>query len=305
MIYKKCEKCYKLLVLESLNVQTNLSEEIYNQYLKQIKGYEGECYFDALTEELTCDCLILNDLPLEISSTDFQIDTLIITAREILLYEVKNYGGEYLYKDGFLVSIPSGNSFHSPIERINRHTSLLQSLLESLQMKMPIKSFVAFVHPEFMLYDVLNTQKTLVQATFPKHFRKIDAQLETLSTKHLLLAKKLCDLSSRTKPYLNGLPEYTYDECTKGIICPNCRQFMPEIQYKNKKCRCNTCGYSEKVSATTSRHALEYKRLFPERKLTVSSMYDWCGGVCPVRRIRSVLQSEYKTADVGRAIHYI
>lgn len=305
MIYKKREKSYKLLVLESLNSRTKLSQESCNEYQNQVKGYQGECYFDALTTELTDNCLILNDLPLSIGSTEFQIDALIITAQEILLYEVKNYGGEYVYKEGFLLSIPSENSFHSPTERINRHTSLLQSLLKTHQMKLPIKPFVAFVHPEFMLYDVENIQKILVRATFPKHFRKLTAQLEPLSPKHFLLAKTLCELSDQTKPYLNGVPDYTYEECKKGLICLACKQFIPEIKHKNRFYRCKICGHKERVSKIILRHVLEFKRLFPDRKLTVPTIYDWCGGLCSDKRIRSALQKEYTLVDTGRASHYV
>lgn len=81
MVYKKREKPCKMRVLESLNIRTNLSEEEYNDYLKQVKGYEGKCYFDTLTGDLPCNCLILNDLSLEVSGTEFQMDALIITAR--------------------------------------------------------------------------------------------------------------------------------------------------------------------------------------------------------------------------------
>ena len=305
MIYKKREKSDKLLMLEYLKNRIKFSQENYNEYQNQVKGYQGECYLDTLTAGLTCDCLVLNDLPLAIGSTDFQIDALIITAQEILLYEIKNYGGEYMYNDGFLVSTLSGNSFHSPTERINRHTSLLQSLLENHQMKLPIKPFVAFVHPEFMLYDVSNIQKTLVRATLPKHFRNLTARLEPLPPKHFLLAKTLCELSAQTKPYLNGVPEYTYKECKKGIICLEYEQFIPEIEPRSKFCTCKACGHNERVSTLISRHVLEYKRLFPDRKLTTSAIYDWCEGVCAARRIRSVLQKDYKTASTGKGSYYI
>ncbi|WP_192986612.1 nuclease-related domain-containing protein [Carnobacterium mobile] len=108
MIYKKREKPYKLLILDYLKNRIKFSQENWNEYQNQVKGYQdGECFFDTLTVTLSNDCLVLNDLPLAIGSTDFQIDALIITAQEILLYEVKNYGGEYTYNDGFLVSIPS------------------------------------------------------------------------------------------------------------------------------------------------------------------------------------------------------
>lgn len=67
MLYKARTKSKELLIMELLNTRMD---------------YEGEVLFDALTEKLQCECIILNDLLLNINNTNFQIDSLIITSEK-------------------------------------------------------------------------------------------------------------------------------------------------------------------------------------------------------------------------------
>lgn len=305
MLHKKRKKPVKLLVLESLSCRTNLSAEGRDELRRQRIGYEGECRLDTQTGKLTCDCLVLNDLPLIISGTDFQIDALIITAEEIILYEVKNYGGEYIYKEGFFESVTSSTSFHSPTERVNRHTSLLRDILKKLGFELPIQSYVVFIHPEFMLYDGTLYKKVLLQSTLPKHFRKVNACSGIITPQHRQLADKLCEISDQTDSYLKGIPKYTYEECKKGVICGGCGEFIPKIQHKSRYCICAQCGYRESISALIVRHFKEFRLLFPERRATLSAIYEWCGGICSRRRIRLTLQREFTAVSAGKYRHYV
>ena len=150
MLYKKRGKPYKLRVMELLQYRIVLTSEGRKELSNQESGYTGECSLDTMTGELTCDCLVLNDVPLILNGTEFQIDALIITPDEVGLYEVKNYKGEYFYNDGFFEGVHSDLSFHSPTERVNRHTSLLRSLLKKHHFAIPIKQYVVFIHPEFI-----------------------------------------------------------------------------------------------------------------------------------------------------------
>lgn len=305
MLYKKRGKSYKLQVMELLQYRIELSSEGRRELSNQESGYTGECGLDTFTGELTCECLVLNDLPLVLSGTDFQIDALIITPHEIGLYEVKNYAGEYLHNDGFFEGVHSDFSFHSPIERVNRHTSLLRSLLKKHHFTMPIKQYVVFIHPEFMLYDASLYKKVLLHATLPGHFRKLNKCSGELSNMHMQLAKKLCDISEQTEPYTKGIPKYTFEECKKGVVCEKCGCFILEIQFKNKVCTCLECGHQELVTKALSRHIREYHLLFPLRRMNISGIYEWCGGVFSERKIRAALQKEYQAVSAGKYRHYV
>jgi hypothetical protein len=78
MAYKPRTESEELLILRSLNTRMNLSVKDKQHYFNLKKGYEGEEMFDTLTENLQCECFILNDLLLKTNNTIFQIDTLII-----------------------------------------------------------------------------------------------------------------------------------------------------------------------------------------------------------------------------------
>ncbi|MFK4998085.1 nuclease-related domain-containing protein [Bacillus sp. N9] len=83
----------ELAVLKFLNNRMDLSDDFKRYYFNLQKGYDGERMFDSLTESLQSECLILNDLLLEINNTVFQIDTLIIFPETIYIFDVKNYEG--------------------------------------------------------------------------------------------------------------------------------------------------------------------------------------------------------------------
>ena len=93
MAYKPRLVSDELKVLRILNSRMDLTPEQQKYYLYKEKGFEGEVRFDLITEQLQCDCLILNDLNLEVNNTFFQIDTLILFQEIIFLFEVKNYEG--------------------------------------------------------------------------------------------------------------------------------------------------------------------------------------------------------------------
>src|SRR5699024_11339399 len=90
MIYKARIKPEELTILEMLDKRMKLSNKDKQHFYNLKKGYEGELLFDSLTEKLQCECLILNDLLLEINLTTFQFDSLIIFLGKIYFYEINN-----------------------------------------------------------------------------------------------------------------------------------------------------------------------------------------------------------------------
>ena len=106
MLCKARTESIELQILRSLNSRMDLSDKEKQHYFNLKKGYEGELMFDALTEKLQCDCLILNDLLLKLNQTIFQIDTIIIFPETIYLFEVKNFEGDFYYEGDRLYRKP-------------------------------------------------------------------------------------------------------------------------------------------------------------------------------------------------------
>ncbi|MGM0834523.1 MAG: nuclease-related domain-containing protein [Bacillota bacterium] len=118
----------ELVILRSLNTRMELSEKDKQHYHYLQKGYDGEVKFDSLTENLQCECIILNDLLFKINNTVFQIDSLIITAEILRFYEVKNFEGDFYYESDRMYT-KSKTEINNPLNQLNRGVSLFRQLL--------------------------------------------------------------------------------------------------------------------------------------------------------------------------------
>jgi len=132
LIYKNREKPESIRTMELLHKHNDLSGKDYSYYLNLKKGYEGEVQFDSIIEKLTCDCLVLNDLLFKENNTVFQIDSLIITGESILMYEVKNYEGQFIYREDSLKVVASNKPILNPMGQLNRAQTLYAGLMNRL-----------------------------------------------------------------------------------------------------------------------------------------------------------------------------
>jgi hypothetical protein len=68
---------------------------------------------------------------------------------------------------------------------------------------------------------------------------------------------------------------------------------------------CHKCGVVEELDAAVLRCVEEYVFLFPERRITTESIYEWCGGVVSKKVIRSILMKYFKLVKHGRYSFYV
>ncbi|MEW8986518.1 MAG: nuclease-related domain-containing protein, partial [Bacillus sp. (in: firmicutes)] len=90
----------ELTVLKLLNLRMEIPDDAKHRLSVLQKGYEGEVRFDDASAWLADKFLILRNLFLDHDGNKFQIDTLIITQKCIVVCEVKYYQGNYYYEDG-------------------------------------------------------------------------------------------------------------------------------------------------------------------------------------------------------------
>ena len=240
MIIKNREKSTTHLILESLNNRMDLSFEDKMNYKNQVKGFEGECLFDQFIVQSGQAGLIINDLLLHAKNTYYQMDSLLILNNRVHLYEVKNYAGTYMLKEGTLFA-DSGYSIQNPLDQVNRKKAYLHNLLLNMDYKIPISVYVAYMNPDFYIYSLPPTESILFHGQLENHFRSIiqDKECQKVRTPHNNLAADLIH-GHQANYRSNLLPTYTFDALKKGIICPSC------FSYKFIKTRynriCSSCG---------------------------------------------------------------
>ncbi len=287
-------------MLESLNYRMNLSFNEKNQYKNQVKGFAGEQVFDDYMKEAQLPGLIINDLLISTRDTQYQIDSLLITADHIYLYEVKNYTGTYHHRNGSLFS-ESGHALQDPLAQANRKRAYLYNLLLNFGHQTEITSYVVYINTDFYIYSLPLNQSVLFLGQLPNHFHDLVKKTPSVTDQIKKIADKLLRLHDHNFRPPN-LPEYTFDQLQKGILCPKCFSF--QHSGSRQFCLCSECGHQEKTAEAIHRSIKEFRLLFPELILTKQFIYEWCGGSYSKSRIRDVLKNNYHMHIIGRGSYY-
>lgn len=302
MLIKERTKSTTHLVLESLNSRMNLSFEDAMNYQNQIKGWEGECFFDQLINHPHQTGLIINDLLLKTKNTYYQIDSLFISNQELTIYEIKNYSGKYTIKDGMLFA-ESGHFIQNPLAQVERKKAYLHNLLLNMGYQYTVSAYVAYVNPEFYIYEMPPNESILFYGQLKKHFQQLPQKNEKkwMSNQNFKVANYLVSQHQDNYPS-NNLPEYSFKELRKGLFCPKCFSFKATNTRQNRICA--SCGYKEKIADAIYRGVLEFKLLFPEMKITVQNIEVWCGNTYANSRIQVLLTKKFNKFGKGPGTYY-
>lgn len=302
MPFKTRTESNELKMLRILNTRFDLSAEEKKHYLNLEKGYEGEVKFDLLTEQLQCECYILNELLLKVNNRSFQIDTTIIFQETINFSEVKNYNGDFTYEKDIFKTV-RGKEYQNPLEQVNRNKSLLRPFLHDLGCNLPIVGNAVFINPEFTLYHASPNLPFIFPSQLNQFMKKLNTTQSHLNHHHKLLAEKIVALHQTKSPY-SIQPEYQYKKIQKGFTCGICRTFNISISSDKRILICGECGYEEMIETAILRCVEEIKLLFPDLKITTNIVYDWCGQIGSKKRIHRILIRNYNLKGFGQWSYY-
>jgi DNA-directed RNA polymerase subunit M/transcription elongation factor TFIIS len=302
MILKCRTESDELLTLRSLNTRMKLTEKEKFHYSNLEKGFEGERKFDQLTEVLKEERYILNDLLLEVNNSYFQIDSLIISQEAIYLLDVKNYLGDYYLDSNKLYSVTTGRESKNPVTQLQRSATLFRQLLQTLKLNFLIEASVIFINPEFTLYQSPMDQPFIFPTQVNRFFKSLNETPSKLGDEHAKLAKKLISLHQTKNPF-NRIPEYHYDLLQKGIYCNTCFSFM--VAVKTDHFVCEKCGEHEKIKLGIIRNVKEFMLLFPERKITTQSIYEWCQVDLSKKTFYRTLKKNYTPCGNTKDTYYV
>jgi hypothetical protein len=303
MAYKERIESEELKLFRSLNNRMVLPSKEKKIYLYLEKGYKGELMFDQLTDENLDPkkFLVLNDLRLETSSTNFQIDSFIISQGTHFPCEVKNYEGDYYYKsDQFYLE--NDTVIQNPLDQIKRSDTLLQQVFQKINYSISIKSNVFFVNPAFTLYQAPLDKPIIYPTQLSKYLDEFNAKPSILNEDHYKLADYLVKEHKPASPYTR-LSLYNYEQLSKGLTCFSCHSFP--VLAGETKLVCNVCGLVEKVEDGILRSVKELQLLFPNIKITTNLVYEWCKVIESRKQIRRILQKHYKMMGTRHSTYYI
>ena len=291
-----------LQIQQALNNRMKLSPDQKRKYEQNQKGYEGEILFDRYIEKLNVPCLILKDIWLKVDGNKVQIDFLLITDKVVYIFEVKNFSGNFYYRNDSLY-LDSEMEVFNPMNQIKRSKIILTKVLRSFQKNITIESAIVFINPKFVLYQGTPEKDFILFNQLETRLAKLKREITVPTQQSHQLVKRILDEQYPEEVRYEDLPEYEENTLRKGITCQKCHSFS--LKDTRQLCICLECGYTEKISDAINRSVKEYQLLFPYKEITKNSIHRWMGETYSPQRIRRVLLKHYSLKGEGKASYYI
>ncbi|WP_026568072.1 nuclease-related domain-containing protein [Bacillus sp. UNC41MFS5] len=301
MLFKSRVELLEITLLRSLNARMHLSDKDVSNYTRLRKGFEGEQKSDLWLEGLSEDWLIIHDLLLEYNNSKFQIDTLLISHDKIYPLDIKNFEGDYFIEDEKWYT-STKKDMKNPVHQQDRCVILLRSLLRNLGSHYPLEPYLIFINSEFHLYITTINPSLVFHSQLNRFLKKLNTRPVKLNKGHYKLAEQLVALHIVESPYPH-LPAYHYEDLKRGILCPKCYSLFSKIH--GSILMCGQCGCSEGVESAVLRSVTELVLLFPNQKITVKIVRDWCEIIQSEKTIRRILGKHYKRVGSSVSSHYV
>ncbi|OJF91774.1 nuclease-related domain-containing protein [Alkalibacterium sp. 20] len=301
MIVKERERALQLESLVALSKRGVLLNPQENYINQLVKGFEGECAFDALMKGLKCECLILNDLLLKLNGHTFKIDTLMISSKGVSIYEVKNFEGEFVFREDKLKIVSTNKEITNPVHQLNRKTMLFRQLMEEHRVDFPLKSYIVFVNKQFTLFETPVNQDFILPTMISRHLKRLNNERGAINISHTKFSDALKALHHKDTTFIT-LSEYSYTALKKESFCKECSAVLERLN--GRMCECMKCGHKELAVDTIFRQINEFRLLFPDNKLTTNEMYQWSGKLFSKKSIRSVLSKHFTLKGQSIASYY-
>ncbi|NMD68723.1 NERD domain-containing protein [Bacillus sp. DNRA2] len=288
--------------MKLLHLRMDIPDDAKQRLCVLQKGYEGEVKFDEFCLEagLAEKFLILRDLFLDHGGNKFQIDTLIITQKCLIICEVKYYQANYYFEDGEFRNSTSKQKIKNPLHQLSRCITLLTQLLQKYGLLLKIDGYVIFNHPEFFLYNASQNQPIVYLPQLKKFLDKLSALPADLNDAHRRIAQVL--LERHIAPPINLSFSYSYEGLRKGPFCWRCSSTL--VSSSGRKMVCNGCGYEEEFETAVLRGVGELRLLFPEMKIATNLVFEWCGVEGHRSRIQRVLMKNFRKIGYGKHVYY-
>lgn len=301
-IVKQRSESKELRVFRCLNQREDLSEKNKQYHLNLEKGLEGEKNFDFwIASNFVGNSLVLNDLLFGINNSVVQMDSVMLFEKSVLLFEVKNFEGDYYIEDGIWYS-RSGKVVNDPYEQLKKIESALRRILQDFGVSYSIESYLVFINPEFTLYNAPRNPSIILPSQLNRFIKKLNKLPSKVTEKHSMVAEHLMLRHLSESPYSN-IPPYTYDGMRKSIFCFSCGSSFQLWDGDSKVCP--VCGYKESIDLAVMRSVEDFMLLFPGEKITVNTISDWCRIVSSKKTIRRILKKHYNVVIQGRQSYYV
>lgn len=300
MFLNNREKPRELLYYEVLSRRADLTRDEQWRMRNLARGFAGEAEYDRLFDAAGHGrLLIYRDLWMKIDKAVLQVDSLIVTDDMLIVNEIKNYSGNYLYRDGrwFQNGRPGGED---PLAQVSRTAGKLVRMAFHLPYRVAVEKKVVFVNPNLDL-EVGSDDAAQFAVGRPKLMRYFsdlnqmyagDAAYENANA----LRKFFID-----DPM--PLPVTDVGRLRAGNYCYGCGSY--ELEYSRYTAICSQCNYEETLERLVVRALIDFTILFPKEKMTKAKMISFTDNQIHEKLLRKALVKYCSKTGSSRSTSYI
>lgn len=267
MYLNKRKMPIELLYYNALSLRRDLSSQERYKKEKLKRGYEGECQYDHILDEIGHENIyVIRDVYLRIGNTDTQYDTIIISENRIVVNEIKNYTGDYRYENNrwFRNNKPMNDNAFAQLDRAK---GKLMNLVDDANLHVKVEAALIFTSDDLRLTseDQRIWQETIVR----NHLRNY---LRQFYNEHLGNKAKSITNIIRNSIVDNSYFEETADinQLRRGLYCGECSSF--NLIKKRFQFVCAECKTVEGLDSHLLRAMHDYKYLFYNQPMTHQSL---------------------------------
>ncbi len=274
-----------------------------NTYLKHLNlGHGGEVSFANIFDSMMSDyCETIHDFRFIMDGSERQIDTMAIFNDSILIFEIKNHQGNQVFHNGSFYSYKTKKELKSPLRQVNDIAHKFSELLYSIDQKIPIYSYVVYMNRNFQLYNLPLKEPIIMYSQLNNFLHDLKIQ-QTLVKPHVqILKNQITHLNDEISRYCDV--EYTFESLNKGIFCENDGGNL--IPNGLEKYICKNCGAFYQQKDVVCQLVEDFKALFPGKKVTLNSLYEFSGKKISHYKLQRVLNAYYKKIGVRRGSYYV
>lgn len=301
-------KNHELIQLEicerrGMVLDKELDKRLYN--LK--KGFKGEYSVYQWFQEYSKQNIQIIDDYWFYHGKNMQIDLLVLMDNRWLVVEVKNYHGNFEYRnnDCYLNGkLMSDNHF----DQLAHRTKRLRHIAAELNSNIEVDSIMVFIdeHCEVSIQSEISTQviqrhqlKFFIESWSKERNRNIQGQ----SMQNIISHLDKYRVASPYQPILlndKKLP----NEIRKGIYCPDCLSYNTQATHRVIKCM--NCGNKEykKIAVHRLSSELRYIHYYQPEKVTTHAIFELCGGRISKENIYRAMATKYTRVEKGPKSYY-
>lgn len=241
-------KPMKLEQLEIMKCRAGVGGAELNELDNLKLGWEGEGEMDAMIEFVIRgrNCIHLKDYRFSVnqaagdgkivrSSSEVQIDNVLIAGDRIFTFEVKKYNFDLVYGDE-VWTFTNGEKFKNLMQQVSRQNDAFRHLLKKSGAGMDVYSCLVFINPAQMIYNLPYGKNILVHSAVGKFLDRV------VRDNHYSYERLAGFLESRrvTKSMYDAPVNVGVDELRGGVFCENC---YVELERLGRDCfSCPSCN---------------------------------------------------------------